>query len=112
METSALMFPPTNRGAIGRRITVANPQIVDQIVQAIVARLLPHLQSGGNGNGSGTKPPLRKLLTIKEASIYLSRSESALYHLVARREIAVVRHGRNLRFDVKELDRWIEGDRV
>ena len=93
---------------------MANTHLIEQIAQAVAARLLPHLQSGNNGSGNGNspKPIQRRLLTVKEASSYLGRSEAAIYHLVARREISVVRHGRNLRFDVKELDRWIEGDRV
>jgi excisionase family DNA binding protein len=87
-----------------------SPEVVNQIAQAVAARLLPH--PNGNGNGNTQKPIPKRLLTVKEAAAYIGRSESAIYHLVARREIAVVRHGRNLRFDVKELDRWIEGDKT
>jgi excisionase family DNA binding protein len=79
-----------------------DPRIVEQIAEAVKAKLLPHLQNGG----SKITP---RLLTVKQASELIGRSESALYKLVARREMFCVRHGRNLRFDVKEIDRWIEG---
>lgn len=84
-----------------------NQNFIERIVQAIVARLLPHLQ-----NGNAPKTTQKRLLTVKEAAAYLGRSESAVYHLVSRREIPVVRHGRNLRLDVKSLDAWVEGDSV
>jgi excisionase family DNA binding protein len=83
---------------------------IERLAQALAARIIPQIQ---NGNGHGSKPAQKRLLTIKEAADYLGRpSASSIYHLVARRELPCVRHGRNRRFDVKELDRWIEGDRV
>jgi excisionase family DNA binding protein len=81
-------------------------QAVNQIAQAVAARLLPHLK---NSNGS-TATLSKKLLTIKEAAVYLGRSETAIYRLVAKRDIPVVRHGRNLRFELRSLDAWVEGD--
>jgi len=87
---------------------------LDQLVQALTARIIPHIP---NGDVSGSGPPksvsvVKRLLTVKEAAAYLGRSPSALYKLVARHEISCVRHGRNLRFDVRELDRWIESDKI
>ena len=90
----------------------------DRIAQKVAARLLPYFQSGGNnlvgskGIGSPEPKMARRVLNTKEAAAYIGRSERALYKLVARREIPVVRHGRNLRFDVRELDKWIEGDKT
>jgi len=81
---------------------------IERLAQTLAARMA-QLQNG-NANGKPSAP--KRLLTVKEAAAYLGRSVSAVYHLVARREIAVVRHGRNLRFDVRELDRWIEGDKI
>ncbi len=50
----------------------------------------------------------RRLLTVKDAAAYLSMSEQALYQLVHRRGIPVVRIGRALRFDLDSLDDWIQ----
>ena len=89
-----------------------DPKTLDQLAQAIAGPIIRHLQ-----NENGQKIPPR-LLTVRQAAEYLGRvgptgepSESAIYHLVHRREIPVVRHGRNLRFDRLQLDRWVEGDR-
>ena len=50
----------------------------------------------------------RRLLTVKVAAEYLSMSEQALYQLVHRRSIPVVKIGRALRFDVDSLNNWIQ----
>ena len=98
-----------------------DPNFLNQLAHEIAKRLKAELHpaenwNGGNGgsndNGRQPLPVLRRLLDVHEAAAYLRRSESALYHLVGRREIACVRHGRNLRFDVKELDRWIDSDKT
>lgn len=52
-----------------------------------------------------------RLLTVKEAAQYLARSEQAIRHLVFQRDLPVVRSGRNVRLDRRDLDRWIENSR-
>jgi excisionase family DNA binding protein len=99
---------------------MAELTLADKIAQEVVARILPHIDQLRNGNSAGNlhahngnRATPKRLLTVKEAAGYLGRpSESSIYHLVYRRELPCVRHGRNLRFDVKELDKWIEGDKV
>jgi excisionase family DNA binding protein len=48
------------------------------------------------------------LLTVKEAGIYLGRSEQAIQHLVFERQLPVVRVGRRVHLDRKDLDAFIE----
>lgn len=48
------------------------------------------------------------LLNVKDAAIYLGRSEQALQHLIFQREIPVVRVGRRVHLDRRDLDAWIE----
>jgi excisionase family DNA binding protein len=52
-----------------------------------------------------------RLLTVKEAAQYLARSEQAIRHLIFQRDLPVVRSGRNVRLDRRDLDRWIENNR-
>ena len=88
---------------------------LQQIAHAVSVRVVALMQngnSGGDPNSRNGNKVLPRLLTIKEAAVYLGRSESALYHLKARREIPYVMHGRNLRFDRVALDRWLEADRT
>jgi len=48
------------------------------------------------------------LLTVKEAAVYLGRSEQALQHLIFQRQVPVVRCGRRVHLDRKDLDAFIE----
>jgi excisionase family DNA binding protein len=48
------------------------------------------------------------LLNVKEAAIYLGRSEQSLQHLIFEKELPVVRVGRRVHLDRRDLDSWIE----
>jgi len=48
------------------------------------------------------------LLNVKEAAVYLGRSEQAVQHLIFERELPVVRVGRRVHLDRRDLDSWIE----
>lgn len=48
------------------------------------------------------------LLSVKEAAIYLGRSEQSIQHLIFERELPVVRVGRRVHLDRRDLDVWIE----
>ena len=83
------------------------PSFEDRIARKVEALLIPYFQKI-----NGAQPMRKRLLTVKEAAAYLGRRmPSAVYKLVSRHEIPVVRHGRNVRFDVRELNKWIEGDK-
>ncbi len=49
-----------------------------------------------------------RLFTAKQAGEYINRSEQAVRHLIFQQEIPVVRTGRCVRIDRKDLDIWIE----
>jgi excisionase family DNA binding protein len=56
--------------------------------------------------------PTRRLLTAKEAGEYLGRSEHAIRQLIHKHQIPVVRDGRNVRLDLRDLDARIDDLRV
>lgn len=53
----------------------------------------------------------KRLLSTKEAAEYLAMTSAALYQMVHRKKIPVVRIGRALRFDLRALDDWIDQQR-
>ena len=53
-------------------------------------------------------PELRRLITAKEASQYLSISVDTIYHMASRRKLPYLKIGDRVLFDVKALDYWIE----
>ena len=52
--------------------------------------------------------PTRRLLTAAQAGEYLGRSEAAVRQMIFKKQIPVVRDGRNVRIDVRDLDDRID----
>jgi excisionase family DNA binding protein len=76
---------------------------VDRLAHSLaprVAQLLKENMSLGNG-----KIEIR-YMNIEQCSTYIGRSTTAVYRLVARREIPFIRNGRTLRFDRVAIDAW------
>lgn len=48
------------------------------------------------------------LLDVKQAAVYLGRSEQSIQHLIFQKDLPVVRHGRRVHLHRKDLDTWIE----
>jgi excisionase family DNA binding protein len=53
-------------------------------------------------------PELRRLITAKEASQYLSLSTDTVYRMASMKKLPYLKIGDRVLFDVKVLDRWIE----
>lgn len=49
---------------------------------------------------------------IKELSEYLDIKANTLYSWVSMRKIPYIKMGRLVRFDLKEIDKWIDKKRV
>jgi excisionase family DNA binding protein len=53
-------------------------------------------------------PELRRLITAKEASQYLSLSTDTVYRMASLKKLPYLKIGDRVLFDVKALDGWIE----
>ena len=53
-------------------------------------------------------PELRRLITAKEASQYLSLSTETIYRMASLKKLPYLKIGDRVLFDVKALDHWIE----
>lgn len=53
-------------------------------------------------------PELRRLITAKEASQYLSLSTETVYRMASMKKLPYLKIGDRVLFDVKALDHWIE----
>jgi len=53
-------------------------------------------------------PELRRLITAKEASQYLSLSTDTVYRMASLKKMPYLKIGDRVLFDVKALDQWIE----
>jgi len=54
----------------------------------------------------------RKLMTVLDASDYLNVPTATLYTWVHQKKIAHLKFGRSLRFDIADLNAWVESRRV
>lgn len=53
-------------------------------------------------------PELRRLITAKEASQYLSLSTDTVYRMASLKKLPYLKIGDRVLFDLKTLDHWIE----
>ena len=53
-------------------------------------------------------PVLRRLITAKEASQYLSLSTDTVYRMAALKKLPYLKIGDRVLFDLKAIDHWIE----
>ncbi len=53
-------------------------------------------------------PELRRLITAKEASQYLSLSTDTVYRMASLKRLPYLKIGDRVLFDVKALDHWVE----
>ena len=53
-------------------------------------------------------PELRRLITAKEASQYMSLSTDTIYRMATSKKLPYLKIGDRVLFDIKSLDQWIE----
>lgn len=76
-------------------------EFLDAIADAIAARLAVKL--------APNRRVASRLMPVKEAAEYLGLTEMALRH---RKDLPTLRAGRRVFYDVRDLDRWIEENKV
>jgi len=54
----------------------------------------------------------KRLLNISEAAEYLGVKKNTLYSWVNQRKIPYVKIGRLVKFDLRDIDKWIEKSKV
>ena len=79
---------------------------MDAFVEAIAAEICRRLAPEISRMSPTVIQPA--LLDVKQASIYLGRSEQAVQHLIFNKELPVVRVGRRVHLHRHDLDKWIE----
>jgi excisionase family DNA binding protein len=79
-------------------------KVIAEVATRIATRIIPQIRESSDGR------VFPRLMTIAQAAEFLGRTQNSLRHLVHRREIPVVRHGRSVRFDQEALIQWIVDD--
>ncbi len=50
----------------------------------------------------------KRLYAIKEAAQYMGRTERALREMIWAKKIPIIRDGKKILLDIKDMDAWIE----
>lgn len=74
--------------------------IADALIDRVVERVCSRIEA------IQTLRP--RLLTVKQAALYLSRTESAIRKLGASGAFPCTRADGRVQFDIRDLDQWIE----
>jgi excisionase family DNA binding protein len=88
-----------------RDIPVTNP-ILNTLLRTIALEIASMLKVELHRAPSPQLQPA--LLCVKQAAVYLGRSEQAVQHLIFQKDLPVVRIGRRVHLDRRDLDAWIE----
>ncbi len=80
----------------------AQPNLITAIAAEVVRQLEPKL--------AAMTPRVIQpaLLTVKEAGVYLGRTEQSVQHLIFGKQLPVVRVGRRVHLRRSDLDRFID----
>jgi excisionase family DNA binding protein len=98
---SPLDLATARRSADQVTLHVLVDAIAEEVATKVKSEVAAHVQQL-----AGKVQPV--LLNVKDAAIYLGRSEQALQHLIFEKELPVVRVGRRVHLDRRDLDAWIE----
>lgn len=92
-------------------LTDAFPAGIPDLAVQLIAQITEHVRGSFAASAPRTDAIQPRLLTAQEAGEYIGRTEQAVRHLIHQRDIPVVRKGRSVRIDRKDLDRWIENNK-
>lgn len=78
----------------------------EKLMSLIALEVVEHLRPVISSLQTPTIQPA--LLDVKQAAIYLGRTEASIQSLVFQRVLPVVRYGRRVHLHRKDLDAWID----
>lgn len=105
MVSGRFVAPQDANGAVMNELSRIS---LEDVVEALAERVKLKLSDRLNDRGRGI---IQRLLTVTEAARYLGRSKASVQHMVSAQTLPVVRSGRRVFLDIRELDGWIEQNR-
>lgn len=88
---------PRPSSKVAQAIDLFASKVAERVEEQVIARLehmAPQIQPA--------------LLSVRDAATYLGRTEQSVQHLIFSQELPVVRVGRRVHLDRRDLDAWIE----
>jgi excisionase family DNA binding protein len=84
------------------------PDTLKLLVDTLAEQVFSHVKVAIDAHISTSYRVQPALLNVKDAAVYLGRSEQSVQHLIFQKELPVVRAGRRVHLDRRDLDAWIE----
>jgi excisionase family DNA binding protein len=84
----------------------AGDPAISGLAKALASEVAALLKSELARISTGEVQPV--LLDVKQAAVYLGRSEQSVQHLIFQKDLPVVRSGRRVHLHRRDLDAWIE----
>ena len=78
---------------------------LEHVLDVLADKVAQRLRADGTTLGGASIRP--RLLTVEQAATYLGRTVDAVQHMISARRLPVVRDGRRVFLDLRELDGWI-----
>jgi excisionase family DNA binding protein len=85
---------------------------LEPLFQALVSALIERIAADVAARVRSEPTVQPRLLTVAQAAVYLGRTPKAVRDLAARGTVPTVRTDGRVMFDVNDLDRWIEVNKV
>jgi excisionase family DNA binding protein len=54
----------------------------------------------------------RRVLSAEEAATYIGLSRREVYNMIATKQLRTIKHGKRTMLDIRDLDEWIEINKV
>lgn len=83
--------------------------LFENVIAVIRQQVLAEVQQTTSPAQTGSP---KRLLTVREAADYLGRTEQAMRQLIHKKLVPVIRFGRNVRLDIRDLDAIIADCRM
>lgn len=84
---------------------------LDALIAGVATRVIHRMDSILQQIENGKVPVLPRLLSVSDAAVYLGRSSASVRQMIFYGELPVIRHGRRVHLDKKDLDAFIEQHR-
>jgi excisionase family DNA binding protein len=92
-------------------MTPSQPVDAQQLFLAFMAAARAQVQA--ESQPIEAKPAVQtRLLTPAEAGKYLGRTEKAVRQLIYQKRLPVIKFGKNVRLDIRDLEKIVEDNRV
>lgn len=99
-------FPPRSTVNQLERVEDTSSPAMAVLVKAVAGEVAHLLRSELSRLNVPEVQPV--LLNVKQAAVYLGRTEQSVQHLIFQKDLPVVRIGRRVHLHRKDLDSWIE----